>query len=308
MEGNILQHSEKLRLIVFLLCVFFSSVHLLEAQTAFNSKIVNKENLSLSDSLNLDTGLSYSQKRSFDSLKVSANNASFDRVKNNVTSSLKQNHAARDSSDLEDSYYTNAFKKWRAKEYSMSLYSHWFSLGVDKTFMHNSNFNQLTNISLGSGKYIDESNFIQLTGSYGWTNSKDIIHLNINKDIKLYSLYIEFKSFRPSFYPDIIQYFLFGIGVDCYAWNYKSPVEIGYYDDHSNYIALESIKDDMVSAFDVHAGLGFNMADLNGIQLVSEVSPGYAFAGLTTHNDLDNTQVKNHFYLKLKLMLYFPYD
>jgi hypothetical protein len=291
---------------------------MLEAQTTINSRIVNKEKLPVleklplsdslnSDSINLDTKQTHFQKGSFDSIKVSTNSASFNKAKN-ITSSPKQGHSLRDSFDLGDSYYKSAFKNWSAKAYSMSLYSHWLSLGADKTFIPNSNFNQLTNISLGSGKYIDESNFIQLTGSYGWTNSKDIAHLNINKDIKLYSLYIEFKSFQPSFYPEIIQYFLFGIGVDCYAWNYKSPVEIGYYDYHSNYIVLESIQDDMATAFDLHAGLGFNMADLNGIQLVSEVSPGYAFAGLTTHNDLENTLVKNHFYIKLKLMLYFPYD
>lgn len=209
--------------------------------------------------------------------------------------------------DISDEEYDNlAGSKFR---YMLTPSDYvWLSIGINGCIMNSAEFNRLVQLELTSGRYIGTENYIQVIARYGWGSltPRSSLKGQIGNDLSVISAGIEFKSLYPSFYTSILQYFLAGLDINSYSFKYNTPLE-NVYCTPDGYEISENIYDDGVTAADIHAGIGFIVGQTPKTQICAELSPGYLIMAARTHEGADNEVLKNTFYIKLKLVLYFAY-
>jgi hypothetical protein len=211
--------------------------------------------------------------------------------------------------DYEDSYNFNYLKGSRFHFALTPSDYMWLSLGVNGEVINTADMNKAMQIEITSGRYVDDYNYIQLIGRFGWGFLKDKSRLNkyIKSNLKIYSVGLEFKSLFPSFYTDLVQYLLAGVSFNSYSWKYQDPANSSYYDPELDGMVEDNIESDRLNACDLHLGVGCIVNQTKSTQLCLEFSPGYLLAGRRSSEGFDNVLLSSTFYFKVKLALYFAY-
>jgi|GEM_PF-5799254 len=178
----------------------------------------------------------------------------------------------------------------------------WIGFGVNGSLVNNPDISTIYNIELSSGKYVNYENYIQLTGGYGIIEVKDNSSLRtvIDKNLSLYSLGIEFKTYLFTYYKTK-PYIIFGIGYNLITWKYVDPVELtdGYFIKNDYY--------DRLHALDLHTGFGFNVMDNINKHCRIEFTSGIILPSGKTYYEFNNDLFQSTIYLKMKLGLYYAY-
>ncbi|MGE5680489.1 MAG: hypothetical protein ACM34K_06360, partial [Bacillota bacterium] len=200
-------------------------------------------------------------------------------------------------------------RQWYERTSFRYINHRWLGFGVSGGAITNPDFKDLLQFEVNSGRYIDKFNYLQISAGIGKMDIKGSSKLNqiAKKEINIYSVSLEFKSSIPTEYDGLIKYFLLGVGLDYFCWDYKTPIETGYYEYPYSGMVIDKIEDDKVGAIDVHVGIGLNLAKTDAYQFLAEITPGYYFPGLVTGNGLENQLINKSFYLKLRSTVSFPY-
>ena len=180
-----------------------------------------------------------------------------------------------------------------------------FGLAYGSGAMINRDFYGLNSFSFSLEGFSGIKTRLDLKAGFGYAPIQQTSKLNESLSDGVVQLFagFQYNSFTTPQYTFMGQYFFGGFNLVLMIWNYRNPVLADVYDEYGNVLYTESITSDALVGFDLHGGLGWNVAQTKTVNLGIELDLGVTLWSWTTKEGFDNDVFESFKYAKLNFMV-----
>ncbi|MDH3974746.1 MAG: hypothetical protein OEV42_10755 [Deltaproteobacteria bacterium] len=173
-----------------------------------------------------------------------------------------------------------------------------FSISGDSAAINGKKFNDLNNINLSVGGYLDEFNRLEFLVGYGQTAASLDSYLadSLDGNINLLTYGFSYKRYMTPRHTFLGQYFLFGMAMNDMYWTYKNAITAA---------DGETITSDSISGLELFAGLGFNLAQTKNLHIGGEIVPSMISWERHTRHGFENDVFDTFWMTKFRVVFSF---